>query len=420
MNECFIEEGYSSLKGLRFKKVNTGNVNYIDVKKDGDAVGFYKFTFEGEGPYNQKAKPECYFNIYPNDADLITGNPQEILSKNLYNLKLLVRIIIDLLVAHLEVVHLIFNIPIVNLNYKYYEKVFISICFFIAFFSSCSDNELEEMSNSVPVSKYPQKVIDISMESPESFSHFSNISITRSSELLKDSVWSDGKGHTLIYETNEHVPTQELMRYIYLGSILQGGSIEKQRFVPVLKPVDPITISYSFPARWVTDIIMKPSLSAQRQSLQNIMNKEGMEGKQLGSFSYNMRQFTYFEELKLAFGANVNIARILDIDISVDKGKIRRKTGLFAKIIQRNYTVDMDLPIDGNLLLNHDEINNIGRYDPVYISSITYGRMALISMESFESYDKLRVALQVALQAKVINGELDFSLEQKKFSKKRK
>lgn len=98
--------------------------------------------------------------------------------------------------------------------------------FFIAFFSSCSDNEFEEMSNSVPVSKYPQKVIDISMESPESFSHFSNISITRSSELLKDSVWSDGKGHTLIYETNEHVPTQELMRYIYLGSILQGGSIK--------------------------------------------------------------------------------------------------------------------------------------------------------------------------------------------------
>ena len=30
--------------------------------------------------------------------------------------------------------------------------------FFIAFFSSCSDNELEEMSNSVPVSKYPQKL----------------------------------------------------------------------------------------------------------------------------------------------------------------------------------------------------------------------------------------------------------------------
>lgn len=61
------------------------------------------------------------------------------------------------------------------------------------------------------------------------------------------------------------------------------------------------------------------------------MNKEGMEGKQLGSFSYNMRQFSYFEELKLAFGANVNIARILDIDISVDKGKSEEKQGCLRK-----------------------------------------------------------------------------------------
>ena len=95
--------------------------------------------------------------------------------------------------------------------------------FFIAFFSSCSDNELEEMSNSVPVSKYPQKVIDISMESPESFSHFSNISITRSSELLKDSVWSDGKGHTLISTTKllqkSGIRKNEVIELIYRGFI---------------------------------------------------------------------------------------------------------------------------------------------------------------------------------------------------------
>lgn len=32
----------------------------------------------GEGPYNQKTNPECYFNIYTHDADLITDNPTEI------------------------------------------------------------------------------------------------------------------------------------------------------------------------------------------------------------------------------------------------------------------------------------------------------------------------------------------------------
>ena len=93
---------------------------------------------------------------------------------------------------------------------------------------------------------------------------------------------------------------------------------------------------------------------------------------------------------------------------------------MFAKIVQRNYTVDMDLPADGNILLNHDDMGSVGKYDPIYISSITYGRMALISIESSESYDKVRIALQAALQAKVVNGKLSFNLEQERFLKKQR
>ena len=78
LNECFIEEGYSSLNGLRFKTISTGNVRYLTVRKDGEKIGFYKFTFVGEGPYNQKTDPECYFNIYTHDANLITDNPTEV------------------------------------------------------------------------------------------------------------------------------------------------------------------------------------------------------------------------------------------------------------------------------------------------------------------------------------------------------
>ena len=64
--------------GLRFKTISTGNIWFLTVRKDGEKIGFYKFSFVGEGPYNQKTDPECYFNIYTHDADLITGNPAEI------------------------------------------------------------------------------------------------------------------------------------------------------------------------------------------------------------------------------------------------------------------------------------------------------------------------------------------------------
>ena len=59
LNGQFIEERYSALKGLRFKTISTGNIWFLTVRKDGEKIGFYKFTFVGEGPYNQKREPEC-------------------------------------------------------------------------------------------------------------------------------------------------------------------------------------------------------------------------------------------------------------------------------------------------------------------------------------------------------------------------
>lgn len=295
--------------------------------------------------------------------------------------------------------------------------------YFIVFFmlgaaiSSCK-NECDEVQ-SINVEKYlpkfPQKTIQILAGIDNALSKYGDEKInTRASFLIKDSVWSNGKGHSLIYETNEHSVTEDVVGYIYLGSILRGGSIDTQRFTPISKATDPVNISYSFPSRWVTDQIMHPSLSAQRQSVRNVMEREGMNGNQICSFSYDMSQFTYYNEVKLAFGCNINVAKVLNISIDVAQNKIRKKTGLIAKFIQKNFTIDMDIPIDGNLLLNNEELNGIDDYDPVYISSVTYGRLGTITIESNYTYDELRVAPKAAFEAKIINDELNLSYEYKK------
>ena len=81
------------------------------------------------------------------------------------------------------------------------------------------------------------------------------------------------------------------------------------------------------------------------------------------------------------------------------KGKIAHKTGLIAKFIQKNFTVDMDIPLDGNLLLDNDAINLMEGFSPVYISSITYGRMGVITMESNYGYNEVRLAVKAAFAA---------------------
>ena len=50
-----------------------------------------------------------------------------------------------------------------------------------------------------------------------------------------------------------------------------------------------------------------------------------MTGKQIVSFIYDMNQFTYYNELKLAFNCNIDVASVFNISTSVAQGKIREE-----------------------------------------------------------------------------------------------
>jgi thiol-activated cytolysin len=50
----------------------------------------------------------------------------------------------------------------------------------------------------------------------------------------------------------------------------------------------------------------------------------------------------------------------------------------------------------------------------VYISSITYGRLGIISLVSNYTYDEVSFALKAALNAKVVNGTLNIDVNSKK------
>ena len=298
-----------------------------------------------------------------------------------------------------------------NLNNMRYLNVLLTLIVTCVFTISCSKEycSINAEVNGIKLIKFPQETIGVMAGNTEQYNSFS-----RSLSFLKDSLWPGATGHTLIYETDEITSLQGLERYIYLGSLLKGGSLETQRYQVLINRVEPITISYSFPAKFVVDEIGRPSLSAMRQSIVNTMNNNGMSGKQLVSFSYDINQFTYYDELKLTFASNINVASILNITVDAAKGKIAHKTGLIAKFIQKNFTVDMDIPLDGNLLLDNDAINLMEGFSPVYISSITYGRMGVITMESNYGYNEVRLAVKAAFDAKIVNGNISISNEYKK------
>lgn len=253
--------------------------------------------------------------------------------------------------------------------------LFVSAC--ITTFSSCSK---DEMINQPQLNN--EEFCCSSLEWDESF-HPNALTKSNSSDLM--AVTSDN---------------------IFIGALYSSDALDSLSFNWISNPVEPISISYTFPGYYFDDI-QRPSKSAMYKSLKNALASPDFSGKQSLAFEYDMRQFTKYSELKLAFGANINVASIFKLDASVNYTNISSTSGLFARVVQQNFSIIMDYPYDGNVLLNNDEFESIRSLSPVYINSIIFGRMAILAIESDYSYEELKTAVKIALSAKIVNGELN-------------
>lgn len=192
---------------------------------------------------------------------------------------------------------------------------------------------------------------------------------------------------------------------IYIGGVYTAASVNDLTLTPVIKPVKPIAIAYTFPG-FFTDVIPVPSIISMYSSLGKAVASPQFTGQQSLSFEYDFRQFSNYKEMKLAFGANINILNILKIDATYENGKIKQNTGLFARVLQKNFSVLMDYPSDGNVFKNQSDLTATAHLSPVYVNSVTFGRMGIISIESQSNYEEVKKAFKLALTVKNVGGVL--------------
>ncbi|MCW3465276.1 thiol-activated cytolysin family protein [Chitinophaga nivalis] len=285
--------------------------------------------------------------------------------------------------------------------------------------SSCkkdqvADNPQQPIRSFRDLKKIPNGVVNVN-SGGISLKDFLDHNKKSTIEFLKDSIWPDGIGKSLIFLADEQVAPDNQLRYIYPGSLLQADGISNLRYVPIAKyqsKVKPITVSISAPGQYVSSVIAVPSLSATRNFIGNVFGN--VTGTQLSGFEFNMTQFTYYDELKLAFGANVNVGNIFSVGASYGKEKIQSKTGLVAKFIQKNFSLDMDIPANGELLDSTVKPSDLGPYSPLYVSSITYGRLGVIKVESEEEYSAVKFAFNVAFKAGIVGAGVTVDAETKR------
>lgn len=261
-----------------------------------------------------------------------------------------------------------------------------------------SSNQTTEIKSFKDLKKIPNAIVDIKTER-NIFNEIIKGNKESQIEFLRDSAWSNGLGSSLIYRTDEYIFPENQSRLIYPGALMDATGVKDLKYVPISKfqsKVKPITVSISAPGKNVSGKIEVPSTSATREFINSIFGTT--YGIEIAGFQFDMNQFTYYDEIKLSVGANVNIGTLFSVGASYGKEKVQNTTGLVAKFIQKNFTLDMDLPDEGELLKGVSPAE-LGPYSPLYVSSITYGRMGIIKVESSYSYNEVKYAFNLAFKA---------------------
>lgn len=250
-----------------------------------------------------------------------------------------------------------------------------------------------------------------------------NSSRLKAGGIVRDSVWQNGLGNTYFVESDNITVSSETEDYAYPGAIFNSKNIiSSYQFDPLGREhydALPIRASLSIPGTNVSGTIEYPSLDETREFVGGILKKNG-NVQQINSFSYTSSEFTDYNELKYTFGANVDIGKIVKASVNGGKTKISKRTGVIARFVQENFTLDMSLPKKTELISIADANALQAEYAPTYVSSVTYGRIGIFTAETDANYEDFNVAFKAGVNIGVVGVDTHVTAAQKELLDKAK
>lgn len=207
-------------------------------------------------------------------------------------------------------------------------------------------------------------------------------------------------------------PTSDV---IYPGALIKGETITTGEYIPIVADRAPITISISLENIGGSPkaIVENPSLSQVRSAIVSILNSN-VTGNTPAKISFEIQEVHSSEQLKIAVGANYSNA-FASVSGSFNFNKENTRSRVIVKFLQVYYSIDIDTPKKpSDLFENPPSVGSLGSVSPMYISTVTYGRMVLFTAESSKSSTEVKAALNAAFDSGVQSGEIDISLEHKK------
>ncbi len=191
---------------------------------------------------------------------------------------------------------------------------------------------------------------------------------------------------------------------LWPGALVGADSVLSGLFTQIVLPRQPITISVSLENLGGTKqaTIPNPSLSSYREALSGILDAE-ITGSTPANLYSEIEQVHSEEQLNMALGIQAGWGLgLASVKSSFSFSNQDVRSHYLVRYTQAYYTVDLDAPSTPSAVLDPlVTLADVKQYmdeqrPPVYVSSITYGRMVLFTFESEYSAEEMGAALEFA------------------------
>ena len=206
-------------------------------------------------------------------------------------------------------------------------------------------------------------------------------------------------------------PTSDV---VYPGCVLKGGTIANGTYAMITShKTGDVTFSISLsPANPREAHETSATIPNIRKSeYQEVWNKWAtMDWKESPVTTIqSVEKINSQEELVTKLGVAVT-APVANGSINLGFNFNKKKNHILARLIQKHFTVSTDAPKKGTIFESIDK-DALDGYQPVYISSINYGRIIYLSIETDEKERNINEAIEFALN-KIKGVDVNVSADQ--------
>lgn len=198
--------------------------------------------------------------------------------------------------------------------------------------------------------------------------------------------------------------------FIYVGAAFPESEFGKNFSKEIISPRNPIELSTSFPDSYIGEITKETGGLGYKRFLKEVMRsteyKNFIEKGGRESLDFQCSEFFSYSDIEKAFSANAGLAKVFSARVQSSSKKTNIKSRLIGQLISRNFTVAMELPANG---LFKDKEKNTSIENPVFVRSISYGKIALLAIESEYSFEEVKKSVEAGIKWKILSAGASYS-----------